>query len=385
MTTPNEQEFIPFNRPFLVGTETAHIEQAVREGWLSAGGSFTARCQEWLQKRTGCELALLTHSCTSALEASTLIAGIGPGDEVIMPSFTFVSTASAVAIRGATPVFVDIEPETLNLDPEQVEEAVTPATRAIMPVHYAGVGCAMDELLAIADRHGLLVFEDAAQGILASYRGRALGSMGQLGSISFHETKNVTCGEGGALLVNDAGLRERAEIIWEKGTDRRKFNRGEVDRYTWVDLGSSLGASEVSAAFLWGQLEAADSITERRLAIWNRYQEGFAELEADGLVRRPVVPEDRVHNAHMYYLLLPDLGRRTRFIAELGARQILAVFHYVPLHSSPAGARIGRAHGELTQTDELSARLVRLPLWAGMDEATVSRVIAAAREILVAG
>lgn len=375
-------DFIPFNRPHLVGTETKYIEQAVEQGWLAAGGEYTRRCERWLEQRTGCGQALLTHSCTAALEAAALLAGVGPGDEVIVPSFTFVSTAAAFALRGATPVFVDIEPRTLTLDPERAADAVTPATRGIVPVHYAGVGCEMDEICALAERHGLLVIEDAAQGLLSTYKGQPLGSIGALGAISFHETKNVTCGEGGALLVNDPALRERAEVIWEKGTDRRSFERGEADRYTWVGLGSSFGVSEVTAAFLWAQLERAREITERRRAIWSRYREAFSDLEAEGLVRGPDIPADRVHNAHMYYLLLPDLKARTDLIEALAARDILAVFHYVPLHSSPAGRLYGRAHGELTRTDELSSRLVRLPLWASMDDAAVERVIHATREAI---
>lgn len=375
---------IPFNRPYLVGTETGYIEQAVAEGWLSAGGPFTERCQEWLQRRTGCAQVLLTHSCTAALEASALLSELGPGDEVIMPSFTFVSTAAAFALRGATPVFVDVEPETLNIDPQRVADAITPETRAIVVVHYAGVACQMHALLEIARRHQLAIIEDAAQGVMSEYDGRALGSMGDLGALSFHETKNVTCGEGGALLINDPRLSERAEILWEKGTDRRKFDRGEVDRYTWVDLGSSFGAGEVAAAFLWGQLEQAEWLTAERLAIWNRYHEAFAALESEGLVRRPIVPPGRVHNAHMYYLLLPDQESRDRFIDQMRLREIHAVFHYVPLHSSPAGTRLGRIHGRLEHTDDLYRRLVRLPLWVGMDDTDVERVIASAREVLAA-
>lgn len=380
--SPQPPDFIPFNRPFLVGTETSYIEQAVREGWLSAGGSFTARCQEWLEGKTGCAQVLLTHSCTAALEASAMLAEVGPGDEVIMPSFTFVTTATAFVLRGATPVFVDIGPDTLTIDPARAEAAITGATRAIVPVHYAAVGCKMDALTGLAAESGLLVIEDAAQGLMAAYEGRALGSLGQLGAISFHETKNVTSGEGGALLINDPALRERAEVVWEKGTDRRRFARGEVDRYRWVDIGSSFGASEVCAAFLWGQLEQAEAITARRLEIWNRYHEAFADLEASGRARRPVIPPGRTHNGHTYYLLLPDHERRSRFIHEMGERRILAPFHYVPLHSSPAGARLGRAHGELAITDEMSARLVRLPLWTGMSERTVERVVETARDVL---
>ena len=373
---------IPFNRPFLVGTETSYIEEAVRAGWLSAGGAFTSRCEDWLRQKTGCDQVLLAHSGTAALEAAALLIGVGPGDEVIMPSFTYVTTASAFALRGATPVFVDIDPETLTIDPERVAEAITPSTRAIVAVHYAGVACEMDALLDLAAQHDLIVIEDAAQGLMSTYEGRALGSMGQLGVLSFHETKNVTCGEGGALLVNEADMRERAEVIWEKGTDRRKFNRGQVDRYTWVGLGSSFGAGEVTAAFLWGQLERARQITGARMRIWQRYHDAFADLEAEGLVHRPVVPPDRVHNAHMYYLLLPDGELRAEFIEEMRRRDILTVFHYVPLHSSPAGLRLGRAHDLLAHTDDISARLVRLPLWVGLQEGDVTRVIESTRAAL---
>jgi dTDP-4-amino-4,6-dideoxygalactose transaminase len=377
-----DPEFIPLNRPFLVGTEASYIEEAVRGGWLAAGGAFTARCEEWLERRTGCHKAFLTNSCTAALEAAALVSGLGPGDEVIMPSFTFASTATAFALRGATPVFVDIEPETLTIDPERAADAVTPATRAIVPVHYAGVGCEMDELGSLAEEHGLLVIEDAAQGLLSTYRGRPLGGIGGLGAISFHETKNVTSGEGGALLVNLPELLDPTEIVWEKGTDRRRFDRGEVDAYRWIGLGSSFGASEVTAAFLWAQLEEADRITERRRTIWDRYHEAFADLEAEGRVRRPAVPPGRTHNAHMYYLLQPNRESRTTFIEELARRRILAVFHYVPLHSAPAGQLLGRAHGELRHTDDLSSRLVRLPLWTGMDEDMIERVVEAVREVV---
>ena len=373
---------IPFNRPYLVGSETRYIEQAVEEGWLSAGGSFTDRCEHWLAERTGAHRALLTHSCTSALEAAALIAGLGPGDEVIMPSFTFVSTAAAFVLCGATPVFVDIEPETLNLDPDQVEAAVTQATRAIVPVHYAGVACRIDALEAIADRHDLLLIEDAAHSLMSTYRGRPLGAIGSFGALSFHETKNVTCGEGGALLVNDPALVAQAEIVWDKGTNRRQFERGEVDRYSWVALGSSLGTGAVTAAFLWAQLERAEEITADRMRSWRRYHESLARLEDDGLLRRPIVPAECGHNAHMYYVLLPEAAARPDFLAEMRRRGILAVFHYVPLHSSRAGSTLGRAAGELPQTESLSARVVRLPLWAGMPESDCDRVIASVHEAL---
>ena len=370
-------EPIPFNRPYLVGTETGYIEDAVRGGWLASGGEFGKRCEREIAERTGSVRALVTNSATAGLEAAALVAGLGPGDEVIMPSYTFVTTASSVALRGATPVFADIEPETLNLSPAAVEAAITPRTKAIVPVHYAGVACEMDALLELAEGRDLAVIEDAAQGLMSTYKGRPLGALGDLGAISFHETKNVTCGEGGALLVGDEELRERAEVVWGKGTNRARFDRGEIDKYSWVDLGSSFGLGEVSAAFLWGQLERVEEITARRMAIWDRYHAAFAELEDAGALRRPIVPGDRTHNAHMYYVLLPDRASRDRLLADLSARDILAVFHYVPLHSSPAGARTGRAAGPLPITDDVAGRIARLPLWTGMEAGTTDRVIEA--------
>ncbi|MGI9021600.1 MAG: dTDP-4-amino-4,6-dideoxygalactose transaminase [Solirubrobacterales bacterium] len=365
---------IPFNYPYSTGRELEHIRTAMEGGHLSGRGPFDRRCCEWLERSTGAPRALLTSSCTSALEMATILAGIGPGDEVIMPSFTFVSTANAVVLRGAVPVFVDVRPDTLNLDEELVEAAITDRTRAIVAVHYAGVGCELDPLEEIAERAGLTLIEDAAQGLMASYRGRALGGVGRLGCVSFHETKNVHCGEGGALLVNDPELVERAEIVQEKGTNRGQFFRGEVGRYTWVDAGSSFLTSEVNAAFLWAQLEHAGEITKRRLEIWDDYHRRFAELEKAGLARRPVVPAHCEHNAHMYYLLLGGRDDRDRLIAGLSQRGIHAVFHYVPLHDSPAGLRFGRAGGSLEVTEEASARLVRLPLWPAMSADQIDRV-----------
>jgi dTDP-4-amino-4,6-dideoxygalactose transaminase len=359
---------IPFNRPYLTGNELAYIEQAHANGHLAGNGAFSKQCAAWLEGRVGTDRALLTHSCTAALEMAAILADVGPGDEVIMPSFTFVSTANAFVLRGATPVFIDIRPDTLNLDEALIEEAITARTRAIVPVHYAGVGCEMDRILELARARDLLVIEDAAQGIMADYRGRPLGSLGDLAALSFHETKNLISGEGGALLVNDPRLASRAEIIWEKGTNRSQFFRGEVDKYTWVDLGSSYLPGEIVAAFLWAQMEQADDITRRRMAIWERYHEAFADLELAGQVRRPIVPDHCRHNAHMYYLLLPDLAARTSCIERLADRGIHAVFHYVPLHSSPYGRSVGRAVGDLRQTDDISDRLVRLPLWLGLEE-----------------
>jgi dTDP-4-amino-4,6-dideoxygalactose transaminase len=373
---------IPFNRPLTSGAELAAIAEAIASGRLAGDGPFTARCNAWLEARTGAPKALLTHSGTAALEMAAVLCDLQPGDEVILPSFTFASSANAVVLRGAVPVFVDIRPDTLNLDERLVEAAITPRSRAVMPVHYAGVGCEMDAIGDLAARHGLLVVEDAAQGVMARYRGRALGSIGHFGALSFHETKNIVSGEGGALLVNDPRFAERAEIVREKGTNRSQFFRGQVDKYTWVDIGSSWLPSELTAAFLWGQLQAAETITARRLALWARYHEAFAEGETAGLFRRPVVPAHCTHNAHMYYLLLPSLERRTAFIAALKSRGIQAVFHYVPLHSAPVGRRLGRVSGSMEQTDTLSDRLVRLPLWGGLEarqDEVIGRVLEAAR------
>lgn len=368
---------ITFNRPYATGNEFGYIQEAIDNRHLSGKGPFDDRCARWLEQRTGSARALLTGSCTSALELAVMLAGVGPGDEVILPSFTFVTSASAVALRGGVPVFCDIRRDTLNLDEAAVAAAVTARTRAIMPVHYGGVACDMDAIGSVARDHGLTVIEDAAQGILSSWRGRPLGTLGAMGCLSFHETKNVTCGEGGALLVNDPALIERAEILQEKGTDRRRFFRGEVDKYSWIEPGSSFLTSEVNAAFLWAQLEAADWITAERLSIWERYHAAFAELEAGGLLGRPVIPEGATNNAHMYYLLAASGEARDKLIADLKADGIQAVFHYVPLHSSPAGLRCGRAAGTQSATDDLSARLVRLPLWVGMSAAEVDHVAAA--------
>ncbi len=358
---------IPFNRPFMTGKELPMISQAHANGHLSGDGPFTKKCHEWLRRRTGAASALLTHSCTAALEMAALLLDLKPGDEVIMPSFTFVSTANAFALRGAVPVFVDVRPDTLNIDEVLIEAAITPRTRAICVVHYAGVACEMDVITDIALRHGLHVVEDAAQGIMSSYKGRPLGTIGALGAFSFHETKNVISGEGGALLCRDALFGERAEIIREKGTNRSRFFRGQVDKYTWVDVGSSYLPGEIIAAFLSAQLDDAVQITERRLAIWDRYHAWAAAHEADGTLRRPVIPSECVHNAHMYYLLLPSLEARSQFIANMKERGVQTVFHYIPLHSSPAGEQFGRASGSLDVTNYISNRLVRLPLWLGLE------------------
>jgi dTDP-4-amino-4,6-dideoxygalactose transaminase len=376
---------IPFNRPAIAGRELEYIGQALGSGHLSGDGPFTKRCHAWLEARTGAAKALLTHSGTAALEMAAILSDVGPGDEVIMPSYTFVSTANAFVLRGATPVFVDVREDTLNLDERLVADAVTARTRAIVPVHYAGVACEMDALLDVGRRHDVLVIEDAAQGAMATYRGRALGAIGHLGALSFHETKNLVSGEGGALLAGDARFAARAEVVREKGTNRSQFFRGQVDKYTWVDVGSSYLPSEVIAALLLAQLDEAEALTARRMAVWERYHAAFADLEAEGLVRRPVVPAHCGHNAHMYYLLLPDLERRQGLIADLKAEGIGAVFHYVPLHSAPAGRRFGRTHGDaLPVTDGAGERLVRLPLWAGVGE-HVDRVVDAVRRSALQG
>lgn len=359
---------IPFNRPFMTGKELPMISQAHANGHLSGDGPFTKKCHQWLRERTGAASALLTHSCTAALEMAALLLDLEPGDEVIMPSFTFVSTANAFALRGAVPVFVDIRSDTLNIDEALIEAAITSRTRAICVVHYAGVACEMDTIVQIAQRHGLAVVEDAAQGIMSSYKGRALGTIGELGAFSFHETKNVISGEGGALLCRDTEFGERAEIIREKGTNRSRFFRGQVDKYTWVDVGSSYLPGEIIAAFLNAQLNEAEDITSRLLAIWDRYHAWAAPHEAAGALRRPIVPEECVHNAHMYYLLLPSLEARTKFISSMRESGVQTVFHYIPLHSSPAGEQLGRTSGNLDVTDDISNRLVRLPLWLDLEE-----------------
>jgi dTDP-4-amino-4,6-dideoxygalactose transaminase len=368
---------IPFNRPYAAGREFDYIAQAIAGLQLSGNGPFGQRCEDWLEKRTGAHRALLTPSCTAALELAALLAEIREGDEVIMPSFTFSSTATAFVLRGAVPVFVDIREDTLNLDEALVEEAVTDRTRAIVPVHYAGVPAELDALRATADRYRLVLIEDAAQAIGSTYRGRPIGVDCEFSALSFHETKNVMCGEGGALLLNSPAHVERAEIMREKGTDRAQLFRGEVDKYSWRDVGSSFLLSEINAAFLWAQLEAADEIHAARTTIWTAYDDAFAALEADGLVRRPIVPEHCSHNAHLYYLLLPDQAGRDRMIEELRAQSIAALFHYVPLHSSAAGRRYGRANGDLVRTVDASERVLRLPLWVGMGDTEVERVVTA--------
>ena len=378
-----KENTIPFNRPYMTGRELHYISAAHFNGCLAGDGMFTKRCHSWIEKRSGCNKALLTHSCTAALEIAALLLDIQPGDEIIMPSYTFVSTANAFVLRGGVPVFVDIRADTLNLDEHLVEAAITIRTKAIVPVHYAGVACEMDTIMAIAKRHNLIVVEDAAQAVMASYKGRSLGSIGSLGAYSFHETKNVISGEGGALLVNDPELALRAEIIREKGTDRSRFFRGEVDKYTWQEVGSSFLPGELIGAFLWAQLEEADRITQERLKSWHLYHEMFESFETRGVLRRPVIPEDCQHNAHMYYVLLPADINRQKVLDAFKQHSIGAVFHYVPLHSSPAGMQYGRVHGSLEVTKCSSERIIRLPLWVGISEEQQTRVVDLLRQALI--
>jgi dTDP-4-amino-4,6-dideoxygalactose transaminase len=373
-------EQIPFNWPYMTGKELYYIAQSHFNGRLAGDGPFTGRCHDWFEQRTNCHKALLTHSCTAALEMAALLLEIQPGDEIIMPSYTFVSTANAFVLQGGVPVFVDIREDTLNLDESLIEAAITPRTKAVVPVHYAGVACEMDTIMSIAQRHELSVVEDAAQGVLASYKGRALGSIGDLGTYSFHETKNVISGEGGALLVNDAEMTSRAEMIREKGTDRSRFFRGEVDKYTWQEVGSSFLPGELIAAFLWAQLEEADRITQERLACWHRYHEMLAPLESSGVLRRPIVPDECQQNGHMYYVLLAENIERQSVLDDLKKSRIGAVFHYVPLHSSPAAQRYASTSGALSMTTRQSERLIRLPMWVGLTEDKQSRVVSALTE-----
>jgi dTDP-4-amino-4,6-dideoxygalactose transaminase len=367
---------VPFNIPVITGRELSLLGEALERRELSGDGHFTKQCEAWLTKRLGIKRALLTHSCTAALEMAAILAGVGPGDEVIMPSFTFVSTANAVALRGATPVFVDIRADTLNLDETLVEAAITPRTKAIFVVHYAGVCAEMDAFQAIAARHHLVLVEDAAQALLSTYRGRPAGTLADMACFSFHASKNIISGEGGVLVTDRGDLAERAEVIREKGTNRSRFMLGLVDKYTWTDIGSSYIPSELVAAFLRAQLDDAQTITADRRAIWHRYHEAFGDLEADNDVRRPIVPPHCEHNGHLYYLLLPDRVRRDAMIGALRGRGIGALFHYVPLHSSEGGLRFGRVSGALALTESLSERLIRLPMWGGMRDET-ERVIEA--------
>ncbi|HOJ13258.1 MAG TPA: dTDP-4-amino-4,6-dideoxygalactose transaminase [Deltaproteobacteria bacterium] len=365
---------IPFNKPFVAGRELYNIAQAVVRGQLAGDGYFTRRCHGWLQEKLGCTKALLTHSCTAAIEMASILADIGPGDEVIMPSFTFVSTANAFVLRGGVPVFIDIRPDTLNMDETLVEQAVTRRTKAVVPVHYAGVPCEMNTICDVARRHGLLVIEDAAQALLSQYEGKYLGTLGTFGCLSFHETKNIISGEGGALLVNDERFVKRAEIIREKGTDRAQFFRGEVDKYTWVDIGSSYLPSELVSAFLFAQMENAERIVAKRRFLFDLYYNALRPLQDRGCARLPYLGKGMAGNGHIFYLITASLEERTRLIGRLKERGILAVFHYVPLHSSPAGRKYGRVSSTMRVTEETSERLVRLPLYFDMGEKDVQRV-----------
>ena len=360
---------IDFNVPPYVGTEMGYVREAAEKNRKICGdGPFSRKCHAWMEERFGAEKVLLTTSGTAALEMAAVLCDLKPGDEVILPSFTFSSTATAFQAMGATLVFVDIRPDTMNIDEAKIEDAITERTRVIVPVHYAGVACEMDEIVRIARKHGLIVVEDAAQGVMSTYKGRALGTIGTFGCYSFHETKNYSMGEGGALVINDPAYIERAEIIREKGTNRSLFKLGQVDKYTWVDRGSSYLQSDLNAAYLWAQLEKADEINDDRLATWHAYYEAFAPLAEVGRVELPVVPEGCVHNAHMFYLKVRDLEERTAFIEHLKQHGVMAVFHYVPLHSSPAGLKFGRFHGEDVYTTRESDRLVRLPMYYGLSE-----------------
>jgi len=375
-TKTERRQKIPLTRPKVAGKEMEYIASVLARGHFSGDGPFTRKCHAWLESRSGSEKALLTHSCTAALEMAALLLDVGPGDEVIMPSYTFVSTANAFVLRGATPVFVDIRPDTLNIDETLVEAAVTPWTRAIVPVHYAGVACEMNAITEIAEKNGLTVVEDAAQGLGSTYRGRPLGSIGTLAAYSFHETKNVISGEGGALLVNGSPeLSYRAEIIREKGTDRTDFFRGNVDKYTWRDVGSSYLPSELVAAFLYAQFESANEINRHRIEAWQYYHGALEDAERQGVLSRPVIPEECLHNGHLYYILVRDPADRARVIKSLHGNGIQAAYHYVPLHSSPAGQKYGRTFRHLKHTDDISSRLVRLPLSASIEPSTQAFVV----------
>ncbi|MDP3607905.1 MAG: dTDP-4-amino-4,6-dideoxygalactose transaminase [Methylophilus sp.] len=358
---------IPFNKIYLTGKELSYIQTSHEIGNLSGDGGFTHKACAWLEDKTTSKKALITHSCTAALEMAAILADIAPGDEIIMPSYTFVSTANAFVLRGGIPVFVDIRPDTLNMDEKLIEAAITPRTKVIVPVHYAGVGCEMDTIMTIAKKYNLLVVEDAAQGVMSTYKGRALGSIGDIGAYSFHETKNIISGEGGAILVNQESLMSRAEIIREKGTNRSQFYRGQVDKYTWQDIGSSYLPGEDIAAFLFAQLEHAEEITQRRMAVWNTYHQALEHLEQKGVLRRPIIPQECQHNAHMYYILLESLAQRTELIKRFKKQDIHPTFHYIPLHNAPAGKKYARTHGELSNTEHISDCLLRLPLWVGLE------------------
>lgn len=370
---------IPFNIPPRIGTEEKYIAQAIAAHKICGDGQFTKKCNAWIEERFHAQKALLTTSGTTALDMAALLCELEPGDEVILPSFSFSSTATAFVLAGAKLVFVDIRPDTMNIDESKIEAAITPKTKVIVAVHYAGVACEMDAIMDIARRHHLLVVEDAAQGVMSTYKGQALGTIGDFGCYSFHETKNYSMGEGGALLIKDPKYNERAEILREKGTNRSRFLRGQVDKYTWVDFGDSYLPSELNAAYLWAQLEVAEKINEDRLRTWNIYYEALKPLEEAGKLTLPHVPEDCAHNAHMFYIKLQDLEERTQFISYMKEQGVFCVFHYVPLHSAPAGLKYGRFAGEDVYTTKESERLVRLPMYYGMEESDLGKVIEAVK------
>ena len=365
---------INFNVPPYIDTALDYIKECVANQKICGDGAYTKKCNEWIEKRTGTTKALLTTSCTHATELAAILSGVGPGDEVIMPSYTFVSTADAFVLRGAVPVFVDIRPDTMNIDEKKIEAAITPKTKGIVPVHYAGVACEMDTIMDIANRHNLWVIEDAAQGVMSTYKGKALGTFGNFGAFSFHETKNYSMGEGGALLIRDEKDIENAEIVREKGTNRSKFYRGQIDKYTWVDQGSSYLPSDMNAAYLYAQLEVADKINNARLKLWNRYYERLSVLKEAGKIELPTIPEGCVHNAHMFYIKAADIEERTAFIDFMKKNEILTVFHYIPLHTAPAGVRFGRFDGKDEYTTKESERLARLPLYYGLKEEQVDHI-----------
>lgn len=366
---------IPFNKPYITGNEFSYIEQAIEKGHLSGNGMFTKKCHNWLESYINCQKAMLTHSCTAALEMAAILADIRPGDEVIMPSYTFVSTANAFVLRGGVPVFVDIRTDTLNIDESKIEKAITPKTKAVVPVHYAGVGCDMDKITKIAQKYNLLVIEDAAQGLMSYYNKKPLGSYGHIAAVSFHETKDVFCGEGGALLINDPRFIERAEVIWEKGTNRNKYYKGQVDKYTWVDIGSSYLMSEINAAFLFAQFECATRIKDNRIKSWNYYFELLKLLKDKGHIDIPFIPRECRHNAHMFYIKVKDLKERNNLISYLNRHGVNAVFHYVPLHSSEAGKKYGRFNGTDHNTTKESERVIRLPMFYGLKKEQIVDIV----------
>ncbi|MGN0005784.1 MAG: dTDP-4-amino-4,6-dideoxygalactose transaminase [Candidatus Gastranaerophilaceae bacterium] len=373
MNCQTNNKLIPFNKPYSSINEINNIIESINSGKICGDGKFTHLCNDWFLENIGKKI-LLTTSCSSALEMMAILLDAKAGDEVIMPSFTFVSTANAFVLRGLVPVFVDIRPDTLNLDEEKVEAAITEKTRAIVPVHYAGVGCNMDRLREIAKKHNLYLFEDAAQGFGSKYKNQPLGTIGDLGTYSFHETKNIISGEGGCLIINNEKFMERAEIIREKGTNRSKFFRGQVDKYTWVDVGASYLPSDMIAAYLYAQLLNSKEINRKRMDVWKRYNSFFEKYEQEGKIRRPIIPDDCVHNAHMYYILFNDLATRTKFISYLKENNVSSVFHYIPLHSSPAGIKYGRTHGDMAITDKVSDTLVRLPLFYELSEDNINYI-----------